>query len=126
MVRPSPEAPAIARGAVHELGLAKGDPCREAVLLVVSELVTNVVRHASMTSPASIVVELLAEARVVKGSVCSSAPAFQPLPVTTADELASTLPESGYGLFVVDSLVDRWGIASNGVTCVWFEISRAA
>jgi len=31
---------------------------------------------------------------------------------------------SGWGLFMVDRLADRWGVQTNGDTHVWFELSR--
>ena len=39
---------------------------------------------------------------------------------------APTMPdaeaESGRGLAFLDALADRWGVVSNGETCVWFEL----
>ena len=35
-----------------------------------------------------------------------------------------TLDTSGWGLFLVDCLADRWGIDRHDGTSVWFEIDR--
>jgi hypothetical protein len=31
---------------------------------------------------------------------------------------------SGWGLFMVDRLADRWGVDTEGTTRVWFELVR--
>ena len=33
-------------------------------------------------------------------------------------------PASGWGLFLVEQISDRWGVELNGSTQVWFELSR--
>jgi hypothetical protein len=32
--------------------------------------------------------------------------------------------ESGWGLYLVDRLADRWGIVTGDGTTVWFELTR--
>jgi anti-sigma regulatory factor (Ser/Thr protein kinase) len=32
---------------------------------------------------------------------------------------------SGWGLYLVDQLADRWGVSATSGTSVWFEIDRA-
>jgi anti-sigma regulatory factor (Ser/Thr protein kinase) len=35
-----------------------------------------------------------------------------------------SLRESGWGMYLLESLADRWGVSSdNGCTCVWFELA---
>jgi anti-sigma regulatory factor (Ser/Thr protein kinase) len=36
--------------------------------------------------------------------------------------LESDEPPGGWGLMLVGALADRWGVAADGVTCVWFEL----
>ena len=31
---------------------------------------------------------------------------------------------SGWGLFLVDKIANRWGVHADGVTHVWFEVDR--
>ena len=45
---------------------------------------------------------------------------LRPLPVPRPDQL------SGRGLFLVQQLADRWGVAGPDGTLVWFEIDRSA
>jgi anti-sigma regulatory factor (Ser/Thr protein kinase) len=88
------------------------------VLIVVSELVTNSVRHA-VGAP----IEL--RARRMRGAleveVCDPLPGFA---AREPDMERATLGEGGVGLAVVDVLTDDWGIRSNGEACVWarFEL----
>ena len=32
------------------------------------------------------------------------------------------LAESGWGMYLLEQIADRWGVERNGATCVWFEI----
>ena len=36
----------------------------------------------------------------------------------------STQHESGWGLYLVDQLSDRWGVSRTDGTAAWFEIDR--
>jgi anti-sigma regulatory factor (Ser/Thr protein kinase) len=113
-----PEAAFMARRAVEEL--TEDMDWRAAdVLIVVSELVTNSVRHA--TGPS---IEL--RARRLEGTleveVCDPLPGFAP---PAPDMGRATLGEGGVGLAVVDVLTDDWGIRTDGEACVWarFQLS---
>jgi hypothetical protein len=33
---------------------------------------------------------------------------------------------SGWGLFLIDQLADRWGVVHDKGTTVWFEVARVA
>ena len=38
---------------------------------------------------------------------------------------AGTLRESGWGMYLLENLADRWGLSSgDGDTCVWFELDQ--
>jgi anti-sigma regulatory factor (Ser/Thr protein kinase) len=111
-----PTAPAAAREAVDSAldGRLAGEGLAE-LRLVVSELVTNAVRHGRGRGG---VVELtlsLAD-HCLRVEVVDGGGGFIP-PARVPD------PEErgGWGLVVVDSLVDRWGVEGAGGTRVWFE-----
>jgi anti-sigma regulatory factor (Ser/Thr protein kinase) len=84
------------------------------VALLVSELVTNAVRHAKADS---VEFAVIARPEVVRVEVASLGPGLTvpPEPKPTAD--------GGFGLFLVDELADSWGVDQNGVTRVWFELA---
>jgi anti-sigma regulatory factor (Ser/Thr protein kinase) len=85
----------------------------EDAILMISELVTNAVRHAR----AAVLVLVTDHHHTVHVSVTDDNPT---LPVAGEPEHRST---SGRGLGIVDTLADRWGIipTSDGKT-IWFEI----
>jgi anti-sigma regulatory factor (Ser/Thr protein kinase) len=90
------------------------------VRLLVSELVTNSVRHAQIGPEGSIVLRVAIADQHVRVEVTDSGPGFDP-PVH--DPTAELARESGWGLFFVTQLADRWGVDRNDGR-VWFEIER--
>jgi anti-sigma regulatory factor (Ser/Thr protein kinase) len=119
MLSPSRVAPAAARGALGPLRGALDEETLEATSLLVSELVTNSVRHAGIGNEDWI--ELLVEASDgrVRVSVTDPGGGFaRPPRPARADASA------GWGLFLVSRLADRWGVERGRETVVWFEIDR--
>ena len=119
-LEPTAQAAAQARIALDDLEHELGPALVKDLRLMVSELVTNSIRH---TAPDRLdTVELRAwlfdgENRF-RIEVSDAGPGFEP--VATAgrgDEVG------GWGLFIVESLSDRWGaVRRGGRTVVWFEI----
>ncbi len=114
------DSAAAARHAVDQLGDTLGDDQLGDVRLLVSELVTNSLRHAKLDENASIRLAVDVRDTVVRVEVCDTGPGFSP--PTKPDD-----PESaeGWGLYLVATLADRWGVERDGVTLVWFELDRA-
>jgi anti-sigma regulatory factor (Ser/Thr protein kinase) len=92
------------------------------VRLLVSELVTNSVRHAEIGPEDSIVLKLRIDDVHVRVEVSDGGPGFDP---PEADPTAELARDSGWGLFFVTQLADRWGIDRDDGR-VWFEIERAS
>jgi serine phosphatase RsbU (regulator of sigma subunit)/anti-sigma regulatory factor (Ser/Thr protein kinase) len=114
-----PEAVPSARRAIREL-----EPRLERALfattrLLVSELVTNSIRHAH--APASTSVELQA-------TVFSDRVRVEVMDHGHGFELGHRAPNqdsaSGWGLYLVDQLANRWGVTNTHGTSVWFELDR--
>jgi anti-sigma regulatory factor (Ser/Thr protein kinase) len=95
---------------------------REDVLLLVTELVTNAVRHADVGPEQSLRVELRFSPRRVRVEV------FDPGTGFTRDRAPFRGDESGgWGLFLVDQIAHRWAVRRTASgTCVWFEIRSEA
>jgi anti-sigma regulatory factor (Ser/Thr protein kinase) len=74
----------------------------EAAVLLVSELVTNAVRHANDTG--AIGLELASTGTRLRVEIQDGDPSWRPM-----DSPADS-GESGYGFLVVDSLADHWGL----------------
>jgi len=108
-----PEAPGQARDAVGPLRGRVGERTLADVRLVVSELVTNAVRHAP-GEPISVSVDVDDEG-VVHGEVEDHGAGAVRLRATAPGE------PGGYGLRIVDTLTDDWGVGG-GSTLVWFEL----
>ncbi len=89
----------------------------EDVRLLVTELITNSVRHAGLNGRDAIHLKVTAEGNVVRVEVEDAGTGFEP-----RDRSAPLTEASGWGLYLVDQLTDRWGVTSGGGTCVWFEI----
>jgi anti-sigma regulatory factor (Ser/Thr protein kinase) len=111
-------APAYARALVAGLRDRVADDLLEDVVLLVSEVVTNCVRHAELGPGEAIQLRLRASRTSVRLDVTDPGPGFDPGPVTAHDP---TSP-GGWGLYIVDQLADRWGVARDAGTRVWFEI----
>ena len=111
------DAPRQARVLARELVGERLDGSRQSDLLVlVTELVTNAVRHAGLGPDDRIVLNLLAGNGVVRAEVCDPGPGFVPVDRPPG-------PDGGFGLPLLRMLSDRWGISSPGEpTCVWFEL----
>jgi anti-sigma regulatory factor (Ser/Thr protein kinase) len=113
-----PEAGAEARRA-----LIAGDgrlpaPVRGDVLLLLTELVTNGVRHSGLRPDQSLQIEVRQWPRRVRVEVIDPGTRFAKVrPSVARDEC------SGWGLLLVERIADSWGVERSGPgTCVWFEI----
>lgn len=115
------EAAAEARHALDAVPTGLPDGRVRDMRLLVSELVTNAVRHANLTARDRIrlVVDLADDALRVE--VHDPGGGFVP-------DVPEPDPErpSGWGLYLVSELADRWGVDSDGSTLVWFELDRPA
>ncbi|MGH2785230.1 MAG: ATP-binding protein [Actinomycetota bacterium] len=114
------EAPRKARrllqGVLRRIPQERADDVR----LMVNELVTNSVKHASVESGAPIRVHIEIDGDALRGEVSDQGVGFRIRPM--ARERAE---ESGYGLRLVQKMADRWGLKVRNGTCVWFEIDLA-
>jgi len=110
-------APARARRALDSLENALGD-ARSDVALLVSELVTNSVRHGGGQPDSAIEVVATAAPQVVRVEVADRGPGFD------TEDAHRERRIGGYGLKLVEELTTRWGTTHNGGSRVWFEIHR--
>jgi serine/threonine-protein kinase RsbW len=112
-------AAAAARQAVRDGNGMVPDAIREDVLLLVSELVTNAVRHAGAGPDRPLHLQLLRGPRWLVVVVRDHGPGFTWQPAPPAGN-----ESGGWGLFLVDQIADRWGVeCTTSGTRVWFEIA---
>ena len=110
----NPSAPAQARGALDQIsGRITAERMRD-VRLLVSELVTNAVRHADGEAVRLVVALTGATLRI---EVHDPGRGFELKPPPD-----DPLRASGWGLVLVEELADRWGVDHSPRTRVWFEM----
>jgi anti-sigma regulatory factor (Ser/Thr protein kinase) len=117
----SPEAASEARQALKDFDDAAFDGRLRDVRLLVSELVTNAVRHADLDAGDTIVLVIDLGADSLRVEVHDPGGGF--VPRAPAPDPARP---SGWGLYLVAELADRWGVDSDDQTLVWFELDRRA
>lgn len=114
-------APSMARDALWRLlpDATKGSRASDAELLV-SELVTNCVRHAGLSAAGPISLTLEIDNGQLRVEVSDQGRGFSRDLSTGADGSGT----SGWGLALVKQLADNWGAERGGESGVraWFEI----
>jgi anti-sigma regulatory factor (Ser/Thr protein kinase) len=112
-----PAAAAEARRATLELRLPQRT--RETLELLVSELVTNSVRHAGLPVGARLKLDITHEAGRVRLAVRDGGPGFDPAQLRDTGPLA----RGGRGLVIVAALSDAWGVERDADGCTaWCEV----
>ena len=120
-VQPAPGAASLARRALASCGLVQSAQ-EPTLLLLVSELVSNSVRHAGLSADEPIRLRASSSADCAYVEVCDAGRAGA-LP-RKRERVVGDLEAGGLGLTLVDQMADRWGVRrSNGHTCVWFELA---
>jgi anti-sigma regulatory factor (Ser/Thr protein kinase) len=116
--RSAPAAATRARVDVTErLAARLGAGALEDVRLLVSELITNAVRHGSLTATDKVSLKAQLDDGVVRIEVRDPG---------CDGEVAPRAPGplgGGYGLLLVDRLAKRWGVDRRDGTVVWCELA---
>lgn len=118
-LKPGPEAAREGRHALDRLEDALPDAQLAELRLLVTELLTNSVRHGA-GDQGWITLEVEIYANSVRAIVTDPGPGFEPAPTPQPH------PDrpGGWGLCLVDRLADRWGVRVRNETTVWFELDR--
>src|SRR3954470_14710520 len=112
------EAPGTARRAVASLPWGEQTEAAFKLRLLASELVTNSLRHAGLSMRDRIRLEMRLHRNCVRVEVSAPGRDFA-LP----DVAKPPTGVAGRGLFLVNTLADRWGTQSHERRAmVWFEI----
>jgi anti-sigma regulatory factor (Ser/Thr protein kinase) len=109
------QAPGKARSALCALSGNIHPEVADDVRLLVSELVTNSLRH---TGSSEIELRVSGSDAVIHVDVVDHGGGFDTPPAPEPGQA------SGWGLFMVDRLADRWGVETDHATRVWFEFCR--
>jgi anti-sigma regulatory factor (Ser/Thr protein kinase) len=116
-----PRAALEARERLGATDLELAPSTRDRLLLLLTELVTNAVRHGGANTGRSVCVRVVRSPRSIRVCVTDPGRGFawrgRPLRRPAAD--------GGFGLVLVDRLAWRWGIQpQERSTTVWFELRR--
>ena len=116
-LNPGPEAIPAARRALDGLAGLVERTVWEDLRLLVTELVTNGVRHGSQRGSVEVAVALTDEK--VRVEVSDAGRGFSPpaAPMPRGDG------SGGWGLQLVDRVASTWGVEVDDGTCVWFELA---
>lgn len=105
-------APRLTRARLDEIEKFLGTRSTD-VKLVVSELVTNAVRHAASTR--KVRVRVKANDEKIRLEVEDDGPGFPP----------GTSRGDGMGLMIIERLADDWGVEVDGKCTVWVELGKS-
>ena len=117
-LNPGAEAVPAARNALDGLTGLLEKTVFEDLRLLVTELVTNGVRHGSERGPVGVAVTVDDDKVRVEVSDCGRGFSPPDAPMPRADGTG------GWGLQLVDRVATQWGVHIRDVTCVWFELAR--
>lgn len=117
-----PSAPAQARTLVTDwVGAHLDRNTIEDIKLLVSELVTNAVRHPSASGP----IEMTVTLRGGRVRVEVSDPGGEGFRKPSVAQPPPPDALGGRGLLIVDRVATRWGVDGGRPTRVWFELAAA-
>jgi anti-sigma regulatory factor (Ser/Thr protein kinase) len=113
-----PGAAAMARRELSCLDSELDPSTLETLHLLVTELVSNAVKHAAAPS---VSVDVSLQDGAVRAEVSDPGPGFDPTGTGVPRD-----NNSGWGLFLVQQLANRWGVAEDPASNrVWFELRAA-
>jgi serine/threonine-protein kinase RsbW len=117
----SVDAPGIARRElVRSVGAQLDRDRLDDLRLLVSEIVTNAVRHAGLSASDEITVGVRPDGRGFIVEISDTGRGFYPMPRPEADVAG------GWGLPLLQHLSDGWGVEQRpeGGSMVWFRVDR--
>jgi anti-sigma regulatory factor (Ser/Thr protein kinase) len=115
---PVPDSVPTARHRLDSLAERLDERQLEELRLLVSEVVSNSVRHGDGAGPIDLRITIGGSS--VRVEVEDPGPGFRPGPDTRPVD-----GTQGWGLLLVERMADRWGVVASGTTLVWFELDRS-
>ena len=115
----SPRAPSVARRVLEQAATDLDVDLLHDAQLLVSEVVTNSIKHSGSDDP--IRLRVWARNDGLKVEVADGGLGFNTAPPADPGE-----GEGGRGLLILESLADRWGTSCDMRARVWFELTARA
>jgi anti-sigma regulatory factor (Ser/Thr protein kinase) len=120
-LRPARNAAFEARQALEDLRGQIDDDLLERMRLVVTEVISNSLKHAQLSASQAIELQVWAIPDLVRTEITDQGPGFDPV---AARRDPNNSASGGWGLWLVDQLTDRWGVDHSHSTRVWLEFDR--
>jgi signal transduction histidine kinase len=121
-LRAQPDAPAALRERLREVDQL-ADALRPDLELLVSELITNAIRHSGLGPADPIHVRIRIDPARVRAEVRDEGHGL-PKRIRRPVDPPVKGSTSGYGLYLVDRIASRWGARRDHGTTVWFELLK--
>jgi anti-sigma regulatory factor (Ser/Thr protein kinase) len=119
---PAERATAAAARELLETLVWELDPAQlQIAALLTTELIANSVEHSGTDATGTVRLDATLTENLLRVEVGDDGSGFVPTPRAPDAPL-----DCRWGLHLVDQLSDRWGVASELGTLVWFELDRAA
>jgi anti-sigma regulatory factor (Ser/Thr protein kinase) len=115
-LRPDARSPAEARKTLEALRVSLDHEVVDHAALLVSEIVSNSVRHAGLTETDAIEVRIRGSRSLLHVDVIDPGPGFD------LERTPEPSREGGWGLWLLDHLATRWGVERGDTTRVWFDL----
>jgi anti-sigma regulatory factor (Ser/Thr protein kinase) len=97
-----------------------GEDCLDRLQLLVTELVTNSLKHGGLEPSDRIGLDVYLGAETIYVEVHDTGVGFTP-----RQPDLNPLRSSGWGLWLLEELTTRWGIDNHAGTTAWFEMPVA-
>ena len=118
---PRDDAAARARGAREAVRDRVPRATFDDAKLMLSEIVTNSLRHAGLRPDQFIRVWAVKRGNRIRVEVADPGRGFEPM-----RRAASDADDAGWGLYIVEQLASDWGMSTDGDTSVWFEVAATS
>ena len=112
-------APSSARAALAVLEPHLDEDRLQSLRLVITELITNCIRHSDMDDQGVVGLDLRLRDGVLRCTVSDPGSGFQKPDVVKPHEDRA----GGFGLVILDSVSDRWDVGHDELFRVWFELA---
>ena len=116
-LRPDAQSPAEARKTLEAMRVSLDEEVVDDAALLVSEIVSNSVRHAGLVATDAIEVRIRGSRSMLHVDVIDPGPGFE------LERTRWPSREGGWGLWLLDRLATRWGVERGDVTRVWFDLA---
>lgn len=112
-------APSSARAALSVLEPYVDKDQLQTLRLVITELITNSIRHSGMNGQGVVALDIRMREGVLRCTISDPGPGFEKPEIVKPHDNRP----GGFGLVILASVADRWGVSHDDLFRVWFELA---